>query len=193
VNLVQAIALALSLAAAGDDHLVTGAQFFRDGRYAEALVEFRVARNLGARDAAAYAGASLVKLGRFEEALEAFSEAGPPGDDALLDYYRALACHGARLFARADATLAGIGERAGPKLAEQASRIRADLAPTLAAPADPTTLAGYRHRCDELRRARRTALAELFCEEAAARERSTATAGGGSAVATPAERTEARP
>lgn len=193
MHLVPAIALALSLAAAGDDHLVAGARFFRDGRYAEALVEFRVARDLGARDAAAYTGASLVKLGRFEEALEAFSEAGPTGGDALLDYYRALACHGARLFVRADAILAGIGDRAGPKLAEQAGRIRADLAPKLAAPADPATLAWYRQRCDDLRRARRTALAELFCEEAAARERRTASAGGGSALTTPAERTEARP
>ncbi len=193
MNLVPAIALALALAAGGDDHVVAGARFFRDGRYAEALVEFQVARNLGARDAAAYAGASLVKLGHFEEALEAFADAGTPGDDALLDYYRALACHGARLFARADAILAGIGDRAGPKLAEQASRIRADLAPKLAAPPDPATLAWYRQRCGELRRARRAALAELFCEEAAARERRTATSGGGRAAGTPVERTEARP
>jgi hypothetical protein len=193
VNLVPAIAIALALAAGGDDHVVAGARFFRDGRYAEALVEFQVARNLGARDAAAYAAASLVKLGHFEEALEAFADAGPPGEDALLNYYRALACHGARLFARADAILAAIGDRAGPKLAEQASRIRADLAPKLAAPPDPATLAWYRQRCDELRRARRTALAELFCEEAAATERRTATSGGERAVATPVERTEARP
>lgn len=192
MNLVPAIALALSLAATGDDHVVAGARFFRDGRYAEALVEFRVARNVGARDAAAYTGASLVKLGRFEEALEAFADSGPPGDDSLLDYYRALACHGARLFARADAILVGIGDRAGPKLAGQASRIRADLAPKLAAP-DPAALAWYRERCAELRRARRTALADLFCEEAAAAERRTVSAGGGSAVTTPAEPKEARP
>lgn len=193
MNLVPAIALALSLVAAGDEHVVAGARFFRDGRYAEALVEFRVARNVGARDAAAYAGASLVKLGRFEEALEAFADSGPPGDDALLDYYRALACHGARLFARADAILAGIGDRAGPKLSGQASRIRADLAPKLAAAPEPAALAWYRERCDELRRTRRAALAELFCEEAAAAERRTVPAGGQRAVTTPAGPKEARP
>lgn len=191
MNLVAAIALALSVAASGDDHLVAGAGFFRDGRYEEALVEFRVARNLGARDAAAYAGASLVKLGRFQEALEAFSEAGPPGDDALLDYYRALAYHGARLFVRADAILAGIGDRAGPKLADQASRIRADLAPKLSAAPDPATLAWYRERCAELRRVRRPALAELFCEEAAARDRPAVRVDGKGGP--PAGRKEARP
>lgn len=193
MSLLPAIALALALAAGGDDHVVAGARHFREGRYAEALVEFQVARKLGARDAAAYAAASLVKLGHFDEAVEAFADAGPPGDDALLDYYRALALHGARLFAGADAVLAGIGERAGPKLAEQASRIRADLAPKLAAPTDSVTLGWYRTRCDELRRVRRAALAELFCEEAAARERRAATSGGGSASATQLERTEARP
>lgn len=192
MNLVAAIALALSVAAPGDDHLVAGGRFFRDGRYEEALVEFRVARNLGARDAAAYAGASLVKLGRFEEALEAFSESGPVGDDALLDYYRALAYHGARLFARADAILAGIGDRAGPKLADQASRIRADLAPKLSAAPDPATLAWYVARCAELRQARRPALAELFCDEAAVRERPTAQ-GAGKSRHRPAGRKEARP
>jgi hypothetical protein len=193
VNLVSAIALALAVAAAGDDHVVSGARLFRDGRYAEALVEFQVARRLGAPDAAAYAAASLVKLGHPEEALEAFVAAGPAGGDALLDYYRALAYHGARLYAGADAILAGIGERAGPKLAGQASRIRADLAPRLAAPPDPATLAWYRRRCEELRRAGRTALAELFCEEAAARERRAAAAGGGRARAAPVEGTGARP
>lgn len=168
MNLLPALALALSAASqSGDDHLVAGARHFREARYAEALLEFRVARNLGARDAGAYAGAALVKLGRFEEALEAFAAEGPPGRDALLDYYRALACHGARLYGCADAILAGIGGRSGPKLAEQAARARADLRAALAAPPEPAAIASLDRRCGDLRRAGKVAIADLFCQEAA--------------------------
>jgi hypothetical protein len=161
-------ALTLSAGGAGEDHLLAGAQHFREGRYAEALVEFRVAEKLGARDAAAYAGASLVKLGRWEDAIETF---GPPegtGRDALLDYYRALACHGARLYACADAMLAGIQGRSGPKLAEQSAQIRAELAAKLGQPATPAAMEWYRARCAELRRAGRQVVADAHCREAEA-------------------------
>ena len=62
----------------------------------------------------AYAAASLVNLERFEEALEAF-EGAPRGEDGLLDFYRALACYGAHLYACADEVLGTTGDRGGPR------------------------------------------------------------------------------
>ncbi len=161
-------ALTLSAGGVGADHLLAGAQRFREGRYAEALVEFRVAEKLGARDAAAYAGASLVKLERWEDAIETFGLAEEAGRDALLEYYRALACYGARLYACADAALAGIRGRSGPKLAEQAAKIRADLAAKLGQPATPAVMERYRARCAELRGAGRHVVADAYCREAEA-------------------------
>lgn len=163
-----ACALLLSSGMGGEVHLVNGARHFRDGRYEEALVEFRVAAKLNVRQAPAYVGASLVKLERFEEAIEAFGAGDGAGSDALLDYYRALACYGARLYACAAEVLAGVGDRSGPKLAEQAAKIRADVASRLAVEPTPATIEWYATRCAERRREGRTALAHAYCAEAAA-------------------------
>ncbi len=45
-----------------DAHVLEGARLFRENRFTEALVEFRVADRLGSADARAYAAAALVKL-----------------------------------------------------------------------------------------------------------------------------------
>lgn len=166
-----ALLVGFLLAAGGADadvHLVAGADHFRAGRYAEALVEFRVAERLGAEDARPYAGAALVKLGRPEDALEAFGGDRAPSRDALLDYYHALACHDARLYRCADRLLAGVGDRSGPRIAEQAAKIRARLAPVLAAEPLAAAIDGYLDRCQAARDAGRRALAGAFCREAAA-------------------------
>jgi tetratricopeptide (TPR) repeat protein len=163
-----ACSLVLSSGTGGEEHLVNGARHFRDGRYQEALVEFRVAAKLGIRQAPAYAGASLVKLERFEEAIEAFGAGDGAGSDALLDYYRALACYGARLYACAAEILAGVGDRSGPKLAQQAAKIRADIATRFAVEPTPTVIEWYATRCAERRREGRTAVARAYCSEAAA-------------------------
>jgi tetratricopeptide (TPR) repeat protein len=163
-----ACALVLSSGGGGQEQLVSGARHFREGRYEEALVEFRVAAKLGARDAPAYVGASLVKLERFEDAIEAFGGRDGAGSDALLDYYRALACYGARLYACAAEILAGVGERSGPKLAEQAAKLRADIAARLAVEPTPATIEWYADRCAERQREGRTAVARAYCAEAAA-------------------------
>ncbi len=168
--------LLLALTVAGgtpgaDEHLLAGAHHFRDGRFDAALVEFRVAQKLGAEDAAVYAAASLVKLGRTEEALEAFAAApeagGSAGADSLFDYYRALACYGARLYACADRRLAEVGDRAGPKIAVESAKLRAAIARVLAAQPAPASIDWYLARCAELRSARRFALAAAYCREAA--------------------------
>lgn len=124
--LLIAIALGAVPVGAGE-HLLAGATAFREGRFAAALVEFRVAERLGAEEARPYAGAVLVKLGRHEEAIEAFG-ASERGEDALLSYYRALALREAGLLLSADAVLATIGDRSGPRIAAEVARLRAEIA-----------------------------------------------------------------
>jgi hypothetical protein len=148
------------------EHLLAGAQAFREARYDEALVEFRVAQALGIADAGAYAAASLVKLGRAEDAVEAFG-AAVTGHDALLDYYRAVACYEARLYLCADQLLALVGERSGPLVSAQAAKLRAAIASELAEAPPTASIDWYLERCAE-RRARRPALAAAYCREAAA-------------------------
>ncbi|WP_176068334.1 hypothetical protein [Anaeromyxobacter diazotrophicus] len=160
------ILLATSGQPGGAEHLLAGAQAFREGRYEAALVEFRVAQRLGAKEAAGYAAASLVKLGRAEEAVEVFAAADAAGDDAVLGYYRAIACHDARLYLCADRLLGEVGERAGPRIAEQARRTRAALAAELAREPARASIDWYLGRCAERRADRRPALAGAYCDEA---------------------------
>jgi tetratricopeptide (TPR) repeat protein len=155
--------------AAAAAHLLAGATAFREGRFAEALVEFRVAERLGDPDAPAYAGAVLVKLGRPEEAVEAFGPAPAEGEDVLLLWYRALALRGAGLLASADAALAELGDRAGPRVGGEAAKVRAEIAGALG-PAGPSAAAvdAALARAAVLRDAGRTALAAASFREAAA-------------------------
>src|SRR6266851_784207 len=117
--------------AAGADHLLAGAQLFRERRFQEAYVEFTVAARLGAGgDAAWYAAATLVKLQRPDDALEAFAaaeRAAPSVADPLLDYYRALACYDARLFLCADRLLEGVGDRTGPRIGARSEEHTSEL------------------------------------------------------------------
>ncbi len=165
---VIVLLLGLGLATPGvDEHLVAGARHFREGRFDAALVEFRVAERLGAAEARGYAGASLVKLQRPEEALEAFGVVVDSGGDALLDYYRALACYDARLFLCADRILASLGERSGPRIAEQARKMRADIATALGKEPAQEAVDWYLGRCSAGADAQRPVLAAAFCREAA--------------------------
>lgn len=162
-----ALILAAGLSNAGaDEHLLAGAQHFREGRFEEALVEFRVAGRLGAAGIDPYVASTLVKLGRHEEAVELFGGGDAPGQDALIDYYRALACWGARLYGCADRLLAGVGDRSGPKVAEQAARLRAAIAAELRKAPSQSTVDWYRGRCADEKRTGRAALAEAYCREA---------------------------
>jgi len=169
---VIAHALALLLAAGpasagADEHLLAGAQRFREGRFDEALVEFRVAARLGAAGTDPYIASALVKLERFDEAVELFGGDDAPGPDPLIDYYRALACWGARLYGCADRLLAGIGDRSGPRVAGQAARLRALIAAELRRQPSQSTVDWYRGRCADEKRSGRAALGEAFCREAA--------------------------
>src|SRR6266702_910665 len=166
------LALDLLLATPGqpgmEEHLAAGARAFREGRYESALVEFRVAQALGATDAAGYAAASLVKLGRAEEAVEAFAVAHESSDDALLGYYRAIACYDARLYLCGDRLLGEVGERAGPRIAEQARKTRAAIASELSREPSRASVDWYLARCAERRADGRPVLAGAYCDEAVA-------------------------
>lgn len=177
--LALGLLLSLSVTGAGaDEHLLVGAQRFREGRFGDALVEFRVAQRLGAVGTEPYIASALVKLGRSEDAVELFGGGDAPGPDPLIDYYRALACWGARLYGCADRLLAGIGNRSGPKIAEQAARLRAEISAELRRPLAPATVEWYRGRCADERRSGRTALGEAYCREATWLAERQAAAGG---------------
>ncbi len=163
------LASTLSATGAGGEHLLAGARLFRDGRYGDALVEFRVAAALGEEGARAYAAASLVKLERFEEALDAF-EGVPRGEDTLLDYYRALACHGAHLYGCAEDILAAIGDRGGPKIATEVAALRREVAARRGRSPDDDVIAWYAGRCADLKAKNRAGLAIAYCRERAALE-----------------------
>ncbi len=163
------VALGIAAASTGaGEHLLAGARLFRDERWAEALVEFRVAERLGDASARGYAAAALVKLDRPEQALEDFEAPGapPPGRDPLLDYYHAVACHDARLFLRADRLFAHVGERSGPRVSRQAAAARAGIEAMLRVEPGRDAVDWYLARCGELERAGKTVLARAFCEEA---------------------------
>lgn len=163
----------LILAAGGpgaEEHLLAGARAFREARYAEALVEFRVAQELGSRESGDYAGASLVKLQRPLEAIEAFGGLDGPVRDALTDYYRAVAAYDARLYLAADRMLASVGGRSGPRIAGQAADLRGRIAAALAEPPAPAAIDWYLAQCAE-QRLKRAILARAYCQEAAAQAR----------------------
>lgn len=155
-----------------DEHLLAGAKAFRAERYADALVEFRVAETLGAGPGARYyIAASLQKLGRAEEAVEAFAyaeETAPHERDALLDYYHALACYDVKLYTCADRLLSAVGERSGPRIGDMAAQVRKSLAPLLAAAPTPGNTDWYLAHATEAQRANRPRLAKAFLEEAVA-------------------------
>ena len=158
------ISLAVSAGPAAGEHMLAGAAAFRDAHFDAALVEFRVAEKLGAPEAGAYAAAALVKLGRAEEAIEAFA-ASPPGDDELLDWYRAVACYDAKLYGCAGRMLAGL-DRAGPKAAAEAGRLRAEIARVLSPEPATAAIDWYLARCEVRRSEGRSALASAYCREA---------------------------
>ncbi len=168
-TLISVVYLATG-APAADAHVLEGARLFRDNRFAEALVEFRLAERLGAPDARGYAAASLVKLSRPDDALELFEgpAAPPAGADPLLDYYHARACYDLRLFLCADELLAGVGSRTGPRIADQAAQIRRDIAAALPREPAPDVVGWYLKRARELADGGRPVLARAVAREARA-------------------------
>jgi hypothetical protein len=157
--------------AGADEHLLAGARRFRESRFAEALVEFRVAQKLGhGGEAGWYAAACLVRLNRPDDAVEAFAEAeqrSPRTRDELFDYYRAIACHDARLYLCADKLLRGVGDRAGPRIRDEAGRLRAEVASILRPEPAKTAIDWYQKRARQAAQGGRPLLAKAYTDEAA--------------------------
>jgi hypothetical protein len=169
--LFAALSTAAVAGAGADEHLLAGARRFRDGRFAEALIEFRVAQKLETGgEAGWYAAACLVRLNRPDDAVEAFAEAeqrSPHTRDELFEYYRAVACHDARLYLCADRLLGGVGERAGPRIRDEARRLRAAVASILRPEPAKTAIDWYHKRARQAAQGGRPLLAKAYLEEAA--------------------------
>lgn len=171
---ILALALLSTSAFAGagaDEHLLAGAREFRGGHFAEALVQFRVAEKLGrSNEAAWYAAACLVRLKRPEEAVEAFAVAekrAPGARDELFDYYRAVACNDARLYLCADKLLAGVGDRAGPRIRDEAKKLRAVIEGMLKVEPPKGSIDWYQLRGQQALKRGRAELAKAYFHEVA--------------------------
>jgi tetratricopeptide (TPR) repeat protein len=160
-----------AIASGADEHLLAGARLFREGRFGEALVEFRVAEKLGHNgEAAFYAAAALVRLKRPEDAVEAFADAeqrSPKVRDELFDYYRGVACNDARLYLCADKFFARVSDRAGSHVAAEAQRMRKALASLLRPEPGTKSIDWYLQRANEASRKGRSQLERSYLEEAA--------------------------
>lgn len=169
IAIVAAVSWAAAAQSTPERHLLSGAAHFRAGRYDEALVEFRVAEKLGAGPIARwYAASALAQAGRSEEAVEEFlaaAAAAPEARDAVLTWHEAVASHDARLYRRADRLLAQMGSSAGPRIAEQAAKLRAQIAPLLRAEPTAANVNWYVDRARALYGSDHPALARLFAEE----------------------------
>lgn len=123
------LASAVSLAQPAD-HVLTGARAFRDGDWATALVEFRVALKLGAAPGVHwYEGAALARAGRFEEAVGAFElaqELAPAERDPLLDYYRALSCFETKLWGCVAEVTDVLQRTGGPRIQQQVATMASE-------------------------------------------------------------------
>ncbi|RPH71973.1 MAG: hypothetical protein EHM78_05095 [Myxococcaceae bacterium] len=169
------VVLALLLAAEpavppSEPHLVAGAEAFRAEAYDKALVEFRVAEALGSTEASWYAAASLLKLGRPEDAVEAFvlaERSNRAATDALLEVYRGQACYAAGLLICADRWFESAGSRAGPRLVPQLKALRGAIRDALQPAQLAPAIDGLLTRGTELA-GTRPALAFAIAEEAEA-------------------------
>jgi hypothetical protein len=131
-------------------------------------VEFRVAEALGSTEASWYAAASLLKLGRAEDAVEAFvlaERSNRAAADALLEVYRGQACYAARLYLCADRWFASAGARAGPRLAPQLKALRDAIRNALQPDLLDPTIDRLLSRASELA-GTRPALASAYADEA---------------------------
>jgi tetratricopeptide (TPR) repeat protein len=170
--LLVSTAAAPAFAQDGDQHLRLGAAHFRAGRFEEAVVEFKVARELGSTDDGQwYIAAALTRAGRHLDALEAFSEAAelaPRSADALFLYYRGVACSEAQLVVCAATSFELAAKSAGPKVAEQARRLAGEARALLVTEPPRAAIDELVSRAEDAQRKQRKRLSGVFAQEAAA-------------------------
>ena len=169
---MKLLTLALALLAAdpaADAHLLAGAEQFRGGHFSAALVEFEVARKLGAKEARWYVAAARVKLNDPVRAIEDFAaaEKEAPGEaDAVTGYYRALACYGLQLYTCADHYLAASQGQVGPRIGALVQALRDRLQPILTVAPAADTIDLYLARGEQDAKAGHLAVAEAEYDEA---------------------------
>lgn len=163
---------AAAFAQDGDRHLRQGAAHFRAGRFDEAVVEFKVARELGSADEGLwYIASALTRAGRHLDALEAFGEAAelaPRSADALFLYYRGVACSEAQLVVCAAESFELAARSAGPRVAEQARRLAAEARALLTVEPPRAAIDELLARADDAAKKRRVRLSAAFAQEAGA-------------------------
>lgn len=159
-------------ASEADAHLRAGAAHFRAGRYQEAVVEFKVARELGAgSECPWYIAAALTRAGRPLEALEAFEQAqeiAPDSADALFLYYRAVACSETQLVVCAAESFELASKASGPRVAEQAQRLAGEARALLRLEPPRSAIDELIARATSQAQQGRPLLARVFGREAAA-------------------------
>lgn len=165
-----AVATAHAETPSGSEHLLSAARLFRAGKFAEAVVEFKVAERLGAgAEATLYLAVALSRAGRHEEALEAFARTEAQGaavTDPLVLYYRALSCHHLRLYVVADGYLVAVESGGGPRISEQAAATRAAISAHLAQAIPTTAIDWYHAQAAAAEQRGWLALSALYFEEA---------------------------
>lgn len=158
-------------AADGAAHLLSGAAHFRAGRFEEAVVEFKVARQLGAaKECHWYIAAGLTRAGRLLEALEAFEHAqelAPESADALFLYYRGVACSENQLVACAANSFELASKTSGPRVSRQARSLAAEASALLATEPPRSAIDALIARGTQHLNEGRPLLARVFGREAA--------------------------
>ena len=136
LGLALAVVGCLVAAQQADPHVLAGARAFREGDWAVALVEFRVALKRGAPASVRwYEGAALARAGRFEEAVGVFElafELAPKERDPLLDYYRALSCFETHLWGCVAEVTSELARTGGPRIQQQVAAMAGEAKQLLA-------------------------------------------------------------
>lgn len=172
VALIVACLTSPAYAGEEESHLRAGAAHFRAGRFDEAVVEFKVARALGAEgECRWYIAAALTRAGRSLEALEAFDlaeEVAPGSTDSLFQFYRGVACSEAQLVVCSSTAFDLASQASGPKVAEQARKLAAEARALLASEVPRGAIDTLLARAKEQVRGGNPRLARIFAREAAA-------------------------
>ena len=191
LGLVLASLPAVGAGSEADGHLRAGAAHFRAERFAEAVVEFKVARELGAGgECPWYIASALTRAGRSLEALEAFEQAeqeAASSSDALFLYYRGVACAEQQLLVCAEAAFTRASSASGPRVAEQARRLAAEVRGVLSTEPPRSAIDALLGRAAREQERGRPRLARLFAQEASALAAIRADLRRGSEAAHPAD------
>ncbi len=163
---------AVAFAGEADAHLRAGAAHFRAGRFDDAVLEFKVARELGAgAECPWYVAAALTRAGRHLDALEAFelaAQTSPGSADALFLYYRGVACSDAQLVVCAAEAFALAAKSSGPKVAGAAQKLADEARAVLSREPEREAIDALLTRAALQRASARPKLSALLAREALA-------------------------